>query len=51
VPNAACAEAMLRSSGFDIVEHPEEEVYICRYRELYTDDYAVYPAKSARKED
>jgi hypothetical protein len=24
---------MLRSSGFDIIEHPEAEVYICRRRE------------------
>jgi tRNA (mo5U34)-methyltransferase len=30
VPNRACAEAMLRSAGFEIVAHPEEEVYICR---------------------
>jgi tRNA (mo5U34)-methyltransferase len=30
IPNQACAEAMLRSSGFEITEHPEEEVYICR---------------------
>ncbi len=29
-PNKACAEAMLRSSGFQIVANPEEEVYICR---------------------
>src|SRR5207248_11754567 len=29
VPNRACAEAMLRSAGFDIVGHPEKEVYIC----------------------
>ena len=33
-PNAACAEAMLRSSGFEIVEHPEQEVYLCRRIEL-----------------
>lgn len=33
IPNRACVEAMLRSSGFDIVDHPEEEVYICRRRE------------------
>ncbi len=32
IPNRACAEAMLRSSGFDIYAHPEEEVYICRRR-------------------
>jgi tRNA (mo5U34)-methyltransferase len=33
IPNRACTEAMLRSSGFDIVEHPEDEVYICRRRD------------------
>jgi tRNA (mo5U34)-methyltransferase len=32
IPNRACVEAMLRSSGFDILEHPEDEVYICRRR-------------------
>ncbi|HJT89758.1 MAG TPA: TIGR04290 family methyltransferase [Bryobacteraceae bacterium] len=31
-PNRACAEAMLRSAGFDILDHPEEEVYICARR-------------------
>ncbi len=30
IPNRACAEAMLRSAGFEIVDHPEEEVYICK---------------------
>ena len=30
VPNAACAEAMLRSAGFLILSHPEEEVWLCR---------------------
>jgi tRNA (mo5U34)-methyltransferase len=30
IPNRACAEAMLRSAGFEIVDHPEAEVYICR---------------------
>jgi tRNA (mo5U34)-methyltransferase len=30
IPNRACVEAMLRSAGFDIVDHPEDEVYICR---------------------
>jgi tRNA (mo5U34)-methyltransferase len=33
IPNCACAEAMLRSAGFDIVDHPEEEVYICKRRD------------------
>lgn len=30
IPNRACMEAMLRSAGFEIMEHPEEEVYLCR---------------------
>jgi tRNA (mo5U34)-methyltransferase len=30
IPNRACVEAMLRSSGFEIVDHPEAEVYLCR---------------------
>jgi tRNA (mo5U34)-methyltransferase len=32
IPNRACVEAMLRSAGFEIVSHPEEEVYTCRPR-------------------
>ena len=31
VPNRACVEAMLRSSGYEILDHPEEEVYVCRH--------------------
>ena len=30
IPNRPCAEAMLRSAGFSILNHPEEEVYLCR---------------------
>jgi tRNA (mo5U34)-methyltransferase len=30
IPNRACVEAMLRSAGFLIASHPEDEVYICR---------------------
>lgn len=30
LPNRACAEAMLRSAGFDILSNPEKEVFICR---------------------
>lgn len=30
IPNRACAEAMLRSAGFAVVAHPEEEVFVCR---------------------
>ena len=32
IPNRACAEAMLRSAGFEIAAHPEPEVYICKRR-------------------
>lgn len=44
-PNAACAEAMLRSAGFTIVDHPEAEVYICRRAETPWGEAAVYPAR------
>ena len=30
IPNRACAEAMLRSAGFEIEDQPDPEVYICR---------------------
>jgi tRNA (mo5U34)-methyltransferase len=45
VPNAACAEAMLRSAGFAIVGHPEDEVYVCRRSERSEWAGAAYPAK------
>jgi tRNA (mo5U34)-methyltransferase len=45
VPNAAAAEAMLRSAGFAILGHPEEEVYVCRRVERPGDAGAVYPAR------
>jgi tRNA (mo5U34)-methyltransferase len=46
VPNRACNEAMLRSAGFDILDHPEEEVYVCRRRAI-ADPWprAVYPRR------
>jgi tRNA (mo5U34)-methyltransferase len=49
VPNRACVEAMLRSSGFEIVDHPEQEVYICRRAESADESGAVYPARSASR--
>jgi tRNA (mo5U34)-methyltransferase len=30
IPNLACVQALLRSSGFTIISHPEEEVFVCR---------------------
>ena len=34
IPNRAAVEAMLRSSGFSITAHPEEEVYMCTVSEV-----------------
>ncbi|HYG35830.1 MAG TPA: TIGR04290 family methyltransferase [Clostridia bacterium] len=45
IPNRACAEAMLRSAGFDILSHPEQEVFVCRWRKLEEATQAVYPGR------
>jgi tRNA (mo5U34)-methyltransferase len=48
VPNRACVEAMLRSSGFSIESQPEDEVYLCRSRPIKVPPdgpHCVYPAK------
>jgi tRNA (mo5U34)-methyltransferase len=48
VPNRACAEAMLRASGFTVETRAEDEVYICRRAEMPYGQWgagAVYPAK------
>jgi tRNA (mo5U34)-methyltransferase len=34
IPNRAAAEAILRSSGLDIISHPEEETWICEPRRV-----------------
>ncbi len=47
VPNAACAEAMLRSAGFRIESHPEAEVYLCRVAEKPYGAEPAYPARAA----
>lgn len=47
VPNRACTEAMLRSAGFAIEQHPEQEVYVCRVAERPYGAMAVYPAGGA----
>jgi tRNA (mo5U34)-methyltransferase len=44
VPNRACAEAMLRDAGFEILQHPDREVYLCRLAEKRHEEGAVYPA-------
>jgi tRNA (mo5U34)-methyltransferase len=38
IPNRACAEAMLRSSGYAVVAHPVPEVFVCRRAELAAAD-------------
>ena len=50
IPNRACTEAMLRSSGFQIQSRPEHEVYLCKWQpvELPADGpHCVYPAVTA----
>jgi tRNA (mo5U34)-methyltransferase len=47
IPNRSCTEALLRSSGFEVVEHPESEVYICRKGKISDNQpRAVYPLKT-----
>jgi tRNA (mo5U34)-methyltransferase len=44
-PNAACSAAMLRSAGFEVLEQPEEEVFVCRRAERPWPAGPVYPAR------
>ncbi|HZC44669.1 MAG TPA: TIGR04290 family methyltransferase [Acidobacteriaceae bacterium] len=47
IPNRACTEAMLRSSGFVIEAQPEEEVYLCKWRPIVIPPdgpHCVYPS-------
>jgi tRNA (mo5U34)-methyltransferase len=48
IPNRACSEGMLRSTGFEIVDHPEEEIYICRRGKVPGGAGAVYPAQGGQ---
>jgi tRNA (mo5U34)-methyltransferase len=51
IPNRACAEAMLRSAGFELVDHPEPEVFICKRVEIHPlEPNAVYPARRRNAE-
>lgn len=48
IPNRACVEAMLRSSGFEIEAQPEQEVYLCRWRPVAIPPdgpHCVYPSR------
>ncbi len=47
IPNRSGMEAMLRSAGFEVQDQPEEEVYLCRWKEISTPPdgpHSVYPA-------
>ena len=48
IPNRSCAEAMLRSSGFVIAAHPEDEVYLCRRGKRPQPDEAYAAGRSVR---
>lgn len=54
IPNRACSEAMLRSAGFEVIENPEEEVFVCRRLEIPEAPWgprAVYPARPGQQPD
>ena len=48
-PNAACSAAMLRSSGFDIIAHPEDEVFVCRVKDTDADTDVARATKQAKE--
>src|SRR3954451_13974267 len=43
-PNVSGMEAMLRSSGFELLQHPIPEVWLCRATGTPAGEGAVYPA-------
>jgi len=45
IPNCSCVQALLRSAGFEILAHPEQEVFVCRRKERPGPTGAVYPAQ------
>jgi tRNA (mo5U34)-methyltransferase len=45
IPNRACVEAMVRSAGFSILDHPEQEVFICCRSTAPYGPGSVYPAR------
>ena len=49
IPNLSCAQAMLRDAGFEIIDHPEDEVLICRVAPGTREGNAVYPARGLNR--
>jgi tRNA (mo5U34)-methyltransferase len=50
IPNNAALEAMLRSSGFMIAEHPEAEIYLCRPNAGAAPGSTELPSRLSRKQ-
>ncbi len=51
IPNRACAESMLRSAGFAVINHPEPEVFICKGVQIHPiEPNPVYPARGRTAE-
>jgi len=48
IPNRACTEAMLRSAGFDIIAHPEDEVFLCQVRAEESESYVARAMRQAK---
>ena len=49
IPNRACTEAMLRSAGFQIIAHPEEEVFVCRVKDDEPDTDLARATRQAKE--
>ena len=49
IPNRACTEAMLRSSGFEIIAHPEDEVFVCRVKDTDADSDVARATRQAKQ--
>ena len=49
IPNRACAEAMLRSAGFVVLDSPAAEVYVCRRGRREPHVAAAYPARRGKR--
>jgi tRNA (mo5U34)-methyltransferase len=48
IPNRACTEAMLRSAGFKIIAHPEDEVFVCQVRHEESESDVVQATRQAK---
>src|SRR5579859_703901 len=47
IPNSSAAEAMLRSSGLEIVAHPETEIWICQPKNVLRNGQYILDAELA----